>query len=199
MLRQDLGPAGPDARAGEDAERGGPGRSRGRRRTHDGLPYLLAGQLHPACLENKTALPFRFQVSKSEAARDGKNLGESRGEDLFLASFPRRWTSPPVSEMARGMWPPESGPLIGGESGRLAFPLRGLSLEAQEEALVSSTACGVQLGLGAPRNSSHTPAPASGACVVSLSCKRNENPWSRSPSLPQPFLGKKPPTRATAS
>lgn len=57
---------------------------------------------------------------------------------------------------------------------------------------MSSTACGVQPGLGAPRNSSHTPAPASGACVVSLSCKRNENPWSRSPSLPRPFLEKNP-------
>ena len=45
-----------------------------------------------------------------------------------------------MSETAR----PESGPLIGGESGRLRFPLRGLFLEAQEEALVSSTACGAQ-------------------------------------------------------
>lgn len=80
---------GPGAgRAGEVGGRGGPGRSRGRQRTQDGSPYRLAGQLHPTCLGNKTALPFRFQVSKSEAARDGKNLGESgRGPIASEFSF----------------------------------------------------------------------------------------------------------------
>lgn len=80
---------GPGAgRGGEAGGRGGPGRSGGGRRTHNGPLYLLAGQLHPICLENKTALLFRFQVSKSEAAGDGKNLGESREEDLLLLSSP---------------------------------------------------------------------------------------------------------------
>ena len=102
-----------------------------------------------------------------------------------------------MSETAR----PESGPLIGGESGRLRFPLRGLFLEAQEEALVSSTACGAQPGRARGRAQGTAPTALLPPLepLSSLSCKRNENPRSRSPSLPRPLLEKKKNNLTTAT